>query len=95
MCEFWPISPLTGTLLDCLLALGAHPEVAVIGEAQDGLDAIEKIEELRPDLLFLDIEMPGLRGFEVLRSIPSAIEIPLVIFTTGYRELSALSDFVA
>ena len=49
--------------------LGAHPEVAVIGEAQDGLDAIEKIEELRPDLLFLDIEMPGLKGFEVLRSI--------------------------
>ena len=42
---------------------------AVIGEAQDGLDAIEKIEVLRPDLLFLDIEMPGLKGFEVLRSI--------------------------
>ena len=47
--------------------LGAHPEVTVIGEAQDGLEAIEKIEELRPDLLFLDIEMPGLKGFEVLR----------------------------
>jgi CheY-like chemotaxis protein len=51
-----------------------------------GLEAIEKIEELRPDLLFLDIEMPGLKGFEVLRSIPSAIEIPLVIFTTGYDQ---------
>jgi two-component system LytT family response regulator len=63
--------------------LGAHPEVVVIGEAQDGLEAIEKIEELRPDLLFLDVEMPGLTGFEVLRSVPSAIEIPLVIFTTG------------
>jgi DNA-binding LytR/AlgR family response regulator len=66
--------------------LGAHPEVAVIGEAQDGLEAVEKIEELRPDLLFLDIEMPGLKGFEVLRSIPSSIEIPLVIFTTGYDQ---------
>ena len=72
--------------------LGAHPEVAVIGEAQDGLEAIEKIEELRPDLLFLDIEMPGLKGFEVLRSIPSAIEIPLVIFTTGYDQ-HALAAF--
>jgi DNA-binding LytR/AlgR family response regulator len=66
--------------------LGAHPEVAVIGEAQDGLEAIEKIEELRPDLLFLDIEMPGLKGFEVLRSIPS------VIFTTGYDQ-HALAAF--
>jgi len=74
--------------------LGAHPEVAVIGEAQDGLEAIEKIEELRPDLLFLDIEMPGLKGFEVLRSIPSAIEIPLVIFTTGYDQ-HALAAFEA
>jgi len=74
--------------------LGAHPEVVVIGEAQDGLEAIEKIEEFRPDLLFLDIEMPGLNGFEVLRSIPSAIEIPLVIFTTGYDQ-HALAAFQA
>jgi DNA-binding LytR/AlgR family response regulator len=74
--------------------LGAHPEVDVIGEAQDGLEAIEKIEELRPDLLFLDIEMPGLKGFEVLRSIPSAIVIPLVIFTTGYDQ-HALAAFEA
>jgi two-component system, LytTR family, response regulator len=74
--------------------LGAHPEVAVIGEAQDGLEAIEKIEQLRPELLFLDIEMPGLKGFEVLRSIPSAIEIPLVIFTTGYDQ-HALAAFEA
>jgi len=74
--------------------VGAHPEVVVIGEAQDGLEAIEKIEEFRPDLLFLDIEMPGLNGFEVLRSIPSAIEIPLVIFTTGYDQ-HALAAFQA
>jgi DNA-binding LytR/AlgR family response regulator len=74
--------------------LGAHPEVAVIGEAQDALEAIEKIEELRPDLLFLDIEIPGLKGFEVLRSIPSTIEIPLVIFTTGYDQ-HALAAFEA
>jgi DNA-binding LytR/AlgR family response regulator len=66
----------------------------VIGEAQDGLEAIEKIEGFRPDLLFLDIEMPGLNGFEVLRSIPSAIEIPLVIFTTGYDQ-HALAAFQA
>jgi DNA-binding LytR/AlgR family response regulator len=74
--------------------LGVHPDVDVIGEAQDGLEAIEKIEELRPDLLFLDIEMPGLKGFEVLRSIPPAIELPLVIFTTGYDQ-HALAAFEA
>jgi len=74
--------------------LGTHPDVAVIGEAQDGLEAIEKIEDLRPDLLFLDVEMPGLNGFEVLQSIPSAIDIPLVVFTTGYDQ-HALAAFEA
>ena len=74
--------------------LGAHPAVAVVGEAQDGLEAIEKIEELHLDLMFLDIEMPGLKGFEVLRSIPSGIPLPLVIFTTGYDQ-HALAAFEA
>ena len=74
--------------------LQVHDEVAVIGEAHDGLEAVEKIEELAPDLLFLDIEMPGLKGFEVLRSVPSATPMPLVIFTTGYDE-HALAAFQA
>ena len=74
--------------------LGAHPDVVVVGEAHDGLDAVEKIEELRPHLLFLDIEMSGLRGFEVLRSIRSPTEMPLVIFTTGYDQ-HALAAFEA
>lgn len=74
--------------------LGLYGEVAIVGEAQDGLEAIDKIEGLKPDLLFLDIEMPGLKGFEVLRSIPSDIPLPLVIFTTGYDE-HALAAFEA
>ena len=74
--------------------LQVHDEVAVVGEAQDGLQAVERIEELTPDLLFLDIEMPGLKGFEVLRSIPSGAPMPLVIFTTGYDE-HALAAFEA
>lgn len=74
--------------------LGAHSGVSVVGEARDGLEAIEKIEELEPDLLFLDIEMPGLRGFEVLRSIPQETPVPLVIFTTGYDQ-HALAAFEA
>jgi DNA-binding LytR/AlgR family response regulator len=66
--------------------LGNHPEVAIAGEAHDGLDALEKIEVLRPDLVFLDIEMPGLGGLEVIRSIPAQVPVPLVIFATGYDQ---------
>jgi len=71
-----------------------HTEIAIIGEAQDGLEALEKIEELQPDLLFLDIEMPGLTGFEVLQSIPNTLPLPLVIFVTGYDQY-ALAAFEA
>ena len=66
--------------------LAAHPDIEVAGEACDGLEAVEKIEELRPDLLFLDIEMPGLTGFEVLQSVRRTVPLPLVIFVTGYDQ---------
>ena len=72
--------------------LKSHPDIVVAGEAQDGLDALEKIEKLRPDLLFLDIEMPGLTGFEVVRSIPAKVPLPLVIFATGFDQ-HALAAF--
>ena len=51
--------------------LAAHPDIVVAGEARDGLEAVAKIEALHPDLIFLDIEMPGLTGFEVLQSLPA------------------------
>src|SRR4051794_22459197 len=63
--------------------LTAHPEVEVAGEASDGLQALDRIEQLRPDLIFLDIQMPGLNGFEVLRSMPGGAQ-PLVVFVTGF-----------
>src|SRR5579871_5911895 len=74
--------------------LTAHPEIVVAGEARDGLEAVQKIEELQPDLLFLDIELPGLTDFEVLQSIPPAVPLPLVIFATGYDQ-HALAAFDA
>jgi two-component system, LytTR family, response regulator len=74
--------------------LGNHAEVTVVGQAEDGLEAVEKMEKLSPDLLFLDVEMPGLKGFEVLRAIPVRTPLPLVIFTTGYDE-HALAAFEA
>ena len=74
--------------------LAAHPEVEIAGEARDGVEAVENIEELRPDLVFLDIELPGLTGFEVLRSLPAGCPMPLVIFVTGYDQ-HALAAFEA
>jgi len=55
---------------------------------------MEQIEKLQPELLFLDIEMPGLTGFEVLQSIPETVQLPLVIFVTGYDQ-HALAAFEA
>src|SRR5947209_17461255 len=74
--------------------LTAHPDIEIAGEARDGLEAVQKIEELRPDLLFLDIEMPGLTGFEVLQSVRRTLPLPLVIFATGYNQ-HALAAFEA
>jgi two-component system, LytTR family, response regulator len=74
--------------------LAAFPDLEISGEARDGLEALRKIEELRPDLLFLDIELPGLAGFEVLHSLPRDVAPPLVIFVTGYDQ-HALAAFEA
>ena len=63
--------------------LSEEPGVALVGEARDGREAISKIVETRPDLLFLDVQMPEVDGFEVLRALePDAL--PVVIFVTAY-----------
>ncbi len=55
--------------------------VEIVGEAADATEAMEKIQELEPDLLFLDIQMPGKTGFELLEELEVS---PMVIFTTAY-----------
>ncbi|HEX8290027.1 MAG TPA: response regulator [Pyrinomonadaceae bacterium] len=57
--------------------------IEITGEAANPDEAIEKIENLRPDLLFLDVQMPGRSGFELLESL---IYVPKVIFTTAFDE---------
>jgi two-component system LytT family response regulator len=74
--------------------LASHPEIAMAGEAANGLEALEQIRGLRPDLVFLDIEIPGLNGFEVLRALPSDLAMPLVVFVTAYDQ-HALAAFEA
>jgi two-component system, LytTR family, response regulator len=65
------------------LRLEEYSAVTIIGESSSGLDAVEKINTLRPDLLFLDIQMPELNGFEVLRRI-TVDPLPMIIFVTAY-----------
>ena len=60
--------------------------IEIVGEANDGLEAVAAIERLRPDLIFLDIQMPGLDGFEMLKALPASSPKPLVIFVTGFHE---------
>jgi DNA-binding LytR/AlgR family response regulator len=58
--------------------------VELIGEAANGLEAVQMIEERHPDLVFLDVQMPGMDGFEVLRALPGPA--PQVVFATAYDE---------
>lgn len=60
------------------------PKVNIIGEAANADEALTMIDELQPDLLFLDIQMPGKNGFELLQSIEG--RTPEVVFTTAYDE---------
>jgi two-component system LytT family response regulator len=63
--------------------LRAEPQVAVVGEAEDGDAAVDAIRKLRPDLVFLDVQMPGLDGFGVLDQV-GLDRVPAVIFVTAY-----------
>jgi two-component system, LytTR family, response regulator len=59
--------------------------VEIVGEAADGITAVSVIESLRPELGFLDIEMPALNGFQLLDSLPRE-RWPLIVFTTAYDQ---------
>jgi two-component system, LytTR family, response regulator len=65
--------------------LEKYAEIEVIGECGDGFDGVKKITELKPDLIFLDIQMPKINGFEMLELLD---EIPAVIFTTAFEEFA-------
>ncbi len=65
--------------------LAAHPEVEIVGEAANGFAAVKLAEELAPDLLFLDIQMPKLSGFEVMELLGEKVA---VIFVTAYDEFA-------
>jgi two-component system, LytTR family, response regulator len=57
--------------------------VSIVGEAANGMEAHQLIDSLKPDVVFLDIQMPGLNGFEVLKKVK---HIPVVVFTTAFDQ---------
>lgn len=63
--------------------IAQHDELSIVGEASNGIEAVQWIKKLKPDIIFLDIQMPGLNGFEVLTQLD---EIPEVIFSTAYDQ---------
>ena len=65
------------------LRLAAAPDVEIVGECENGRDALDKINALSPDLMFLDIQMPGLSGFDVLARVPQD-SMPVVVFVTAF-----------
>lgn len=64
--------------------LRGHPQIEIIGEAHNGNDAVEKISTLRPDGVFLDIQMPGANGLDVVAALEPPV--PWVVFVTAYDE---------
>jgi two-component system, LytTR family, response regulator len=65
--------------------VGAHPEFEVVGECANGFEAVKAVAELKPDLMFLDVQMPKLTGFDVLELIGPEVA---VIFATAYDEFA-------
>jgi len=71
--------------------LEAHPEIEIVGEARNGEEAVTLIDSLNPELLFLDIQMPGMSGFDLLGRLEHC---PQLIFTTAF-DRHALEAFDA
>jgi two-component system, LytTR family, response regulator len=88
-----PTAPLRTLIVDdepiarqvLLDELGSFADIEIAGEASNGNDAVREIVRLMPDLVFLDLQMPGMGGFEVIRQLP-ADALPIVIIVTAYDQ---------
>src|SRR5215469_10961157 len=61
------------------------PEITVVGEAEDGTDALRQIREFEPDLVFLDLNMPIMNSFEVVRNLNGS-RLPVIVIVTAYHK---------
>ena len=71
--------------LELAKKLGEHPNIEIIGQCANGIEAVEAIHQHQPDLVYLDIVMPGLNGFQVIHAI-QADAMPIIIFATAYDQ---------
>ncbi len=67
--------------------LTTEPDIELLGECDNGSEAVRRVVELRPDVLFLDVQMPGLDGFGVLHALRHA-PLPFVVFVTAYDQFA-------
>ena len=67
------------------MMLAEHPDIEVVAECSDGAEAVRTIERERPDLVFLDVQMPGMNGFEVLETLEGE-PLPAVVFVTAHDD---------
>jgi two-component system LytT family response regulator len=65
--------------------LASEHEIDIVGEAASGTAALDTIAQHKPDLVFLDVQMPGLTGFDVVRALPAKFR-PLIVFVTAHDE---------
>ena len=65
--------------------LQGRADVEIVGECKNGLETVSMIQEQRPGLIFLDVQMPDLDGFGVLKQLP-AVQLPLIIFVTAFDQ---------
>lgn len=66
--------------------LGQLPDLEVVGQGADGIEAVGLVEDLEPDVLFLDIQMPGLTGFDAARRIIGQPHAPEIVFVTAFDQ---------
>ena len=67
--------------------LQIHLDLVIIGECSDGLEAVQKSEDLQPDLVLLDIGLPNLNGVEAARQIRKVAPASRILFLTSYQEI--------
>src|SRR5712675_1048780 len=72
---------------ELIYLLKAFPEIHVVAQGKNGLEAVALIKEHNPDLVFLDVQMPGLDGFGVIKKLlDKKVPLPKIVFATAYDQ---------